>query len=217
MALESDLQVDRGEEEEECLVETITEYGKRITESLKNAVTYTVAASRHANDSLVDLQSQNENINRIKNLLNDSHNTVTVTQKIVDSYVNSMRWIRSSISWQKHTTLENGVIEGKCDDGPTDSGGTSYWRSIFRGAGSAAETSAPAANDPVGAALGDFSTTASQHLDTLISELRTNRQKTQLIANAVQQQNDELEKIGDSAILLQQRVAQVNRVLQDNV
>lgn len=99
------------------------------------------------------LTSATENINRIKNLLNDSHNTVTVTQKIVDSYVNSMRWIRSSISWQKHTTLENGVIEGKCDDGPTDSGGTSYWRSIFRGAGSAAETSAPAANDPVGGKL----------------------------------------------------------------
>lgn len=216
MIIEGDISVEQGDDEEEATVlEIITLHGKQITESIKSAVAYAVDASRHANDSLFDLQSQNENLNRIKTALNESHNTVTVTQKIVDSYVNSLRWIKSSIPWQKATELvtadftNDPVAEVEDPDAP------SYWQSIIKRIGITQEQEKVTPDDPVGAAIDEFSNNATQNLDILINELRTNRQRTHLIAATVQKQNDELEKIGDSALALQQRVAQVNRVIQD--
>ncbi|GIX65724.1 phosphoglycolate phosphatase [Babesia caballi] len=107
MATQNDPPTTGEEREEDGVVEVITQYAKNIARSLKDAVTHTVDAGRQASDSLAELQSQNENLSRIKHCLNESHKTVSATQKIVDTYVNSVRWISSSIPWQRATELSS--------------------------------------------------------------------------------------------------------------
>ncbi|ORM40274.1 uncharacterized protein BXIN_1934 [Babesia sp. Xinjiang] len=207
-------QTDAGDDtEEDSVVEVITRYARSISQSLRNAVTHAVDAGKEATDSLAELQSQNENLKRIKTALNESHETVTATQKIVDAYVNSVTWISNSIAWKKPTRLEKAETDTNNDLTKNES--TRNWKSILWPITTATQETNVTENNPVAKAMGNLASTANDQLDILIEELKSNRQKTELIANTVQQQNEDLERISDSAVALQDRVNQVNRVLRD--
>ncbi|CDR97719.1 hypothetical protein, conserved [Babesia bigemina] len=199
--------------------QVVLQYARQITQSLKSAVLYAVNTGKQANDSLAELQSQNENISRIKAQLTESHKTVSATQKIVDAYVNSVRWISSSIAWQRPADVPE--AQPASDGVALTYNIRNLWSSLASRSADAGEASncigqVSSERDPVKSALVEFSSTANEHLDVLIEELKSNRQKTELIAETVHRQNEELERIGESAVSLQDRVAQVNRVLRDH-
>ncbi|GFE55417.1 hypothetical protein BaOVIS_028210 [Babesia ovis] len=195
---------------EDGVVEVIKQYSKGITQSLINALSHSVDAGKEATESLAELQSQNENLNRIKDRLNESHDNVTATQMIVDAYVNSVRWISSSISWQKATKLTRTTT----DTGVQSTESHGFWSNILWSRGGEEEETAVVEQSPVKQAMEELASTTNEHLDLLIEELKSNRQKTEVIAGSVQQQNEDLERISDSAVALQDRVNQVNRVLR---
>ncbi|EDO05506.1 hypothetical protein BBOV_I004250 [Babesia bovis T2Bo] len=211
MELQSQTPNEDDDVQEHGITQVVMQYSKSITQSLKKALSHSVEAGNVATDSLTELQSQNENINRIKDRLNESHESVTTTQKIVDAYLNSVSWITNSVPWKKGIQLKKDMEPN------VSTGKTKFWDTTTWFPNKETLTKDIANHNSITHAVSHLAVNTSDHLDILIEELRNNRQKTETIANAVQKQNDDLDRISESAVGLQERVNQINQVLKDRV
>eukprot|EP00375_Theileria_parva_P003806 XP_766492.1 hypothetical protein [Theileria parva strain Muguga] len=144
--------------------DVIRGYTDRIIKSIKESLSFCANTDNITNISLLDLCVQNERINRIKADLNNCHDTVSLTERLVERCVSTFGWICSSVKWTNSVKLDvdendeklNSVVKSFGDSHTSDeSNGDTGFHEI------------PQTNDPEK----DFFDNATRGLSSLVSRV----------------------------------------------
>ncbi|EKX74127.1 hypothetical protein BEWA_041650 [Theileria equi strain WA] len=154
-----------------------------------------------------------EQINRIKKQLNESHETVTLTKQLVEKYLDSLNWISTRMPWSDalfwnddSVTLdldekeEQPPLEEKVQECANDANGTldgTFYTPCTNWIG----------------AVNAFSRETAHGLANLLTEIKGTRTKTSLLSKVITEQSKSLEQISSSAQALQERIVNVNNML----
>ncbi|KAK2198063.1 hypothetical protein BdWA1_001068 [Babesia duncani] len=192
---------------DDAVSEKIIEYGNNVISSLKSTLSYTIQAGNQATSVLSKLSSQ-------QGALNEAHSNVTATQAIVESLSSSVNWIKKSIPWLGSDELN--IVDLECSSPTSTSQPSCILSNLLSKVIDSPEVVAnrKASNGQfMHGSLGTFSMNASSYLDDIITEMQSNQNKTMLIADVVNRQNEDLKRISESALALGDRVNRINKVL----
>ncbi|BAM39468.1 conserved hypothetical protein [Theileria orientalis strain Shintoku] len=154
----------------------------------------------------MNLCAQNEQLNRIKRDLNESHDKVTITEKLVDRYVSAIGWISSTMKWNNSVKLDIKDSEASFNE---------LGRSVTTSCGCTTSEGCCKSNSSLNQPVRDLFNHTTQGLSSFLASMKNNRVKTDLISNMIVHQNTELDKINSSALSLRDRVSTINKTLKE--
>ncbi|UKJ88335.2 hypothetical protein MACJ_000779 [Theileria orientalis] len=147
-----------------------------------------------------------EQLNRIKRDLNESHDKITITEKLVDRYVSAIGWISSTVKWNNSVKLDIKDSDAKFND---------IGRSVTTTCDCTNSEGCCKSDISVNEPVKDLFNHTTQGLSTFLTSMKNNRAKTDLISNMIVLQNSELDKINSSALSLKDRVSTMNKTLKE--